>query len=344
MKKKQFLDFSPSELEVEFLPQHLQDQNKYRIKQICQWIFQSQKSSFLEMSNLPESFRSTLDENYSLRSLKIVKKEKSKDLTTKFTFETYDLKNFTAVLLPRTGYYSLCISTQVGCAWKCQFCASGLVPFDRNLSSGEVLDQIFLIQTSENIKIRNVLFMGMGEPLANYSNLVKTIQWLVSPQGFKLNPAHVTLSTTGVVPQIKKIAKEHLRVNLALSLHSADEKIRKKIMPVSSKFAIVDVLNACKIYQAENNCDLTIEYILLDGINDGLKDSQKLVQVLDSIRFKERPKVNLIPYNPIPTLPFKPSSENTIQSFFKFLKNKDFIVHTRKPQGQDIGAACGQLS
>ena len=315
----------------------------YRIKQIYDWVFRRQVSSFEAMSNLPATLRKSLEENYLLRSLKIVKKECAKDGTTKFTFETRDRKNFTAVFLPHVGYSTACISSQVGCAWKCQFCASGLVDFDRNLSAGEILDQIFLIERDLKIKIKNVLFMGMGEPLANYSNLVSAVRWLVSPLGLQWSPAHVTLSTTGVAPQIKKIALERLNINLALSLHSADEAIRKKIMPVSSKFSVREVLEACKIFQAENDSDLTIEYILLDGVNDGIKEAEKLAAVLNSIRFKRQPKINLIPYNPVPDLPYKTSRKDRMEAFFQFLKSKNFIAHTRKPQGQDIGAACGQL-
>ena len=340
--KNQLLDLSLHELEKEFSNREFGE--SYRMEQVFHWIFSQHQSTFQGMTNLPASFRKLLDQNYALRSLKIIKKEESKlDHTIKFTFQTFDYKNFIAVLLPHKNYYTLCISTQVGCAFKCQFCASGLVPYDRNLSSGEILDQIFLIEDSRNISLKNILFMGMGEPLANYSNVLKTIQWLKSPQGFKIHPSHITLSTTGVVPQIKKLAKERLNVNLALSLHSADEKIRKKIMPVSSKFSIPEVLNACKIYQLENNSDLTIEYILLNKVNDQLKDAKTLVSVLNSTHFKGKPKINLIPYNSVANLPFKPSSQENIENFYQFLKNKGFIVHTRKPQGQDIGAACGQL-
>lgn len=340
--KNQLLNFSPLELEKEFSNREYGE--RYRFEQICNWVFQRHRSTFQEMTNLPAPFRDTLDKTYALRSLKIIKKEESKfDETIKFTFQTFDSKDFTAVLLPHKNYYTLCISTQVGCAFKCQFCASGLVPYDRNLSSGEILDQIFLIENSKNITLKNILFMGMGEPLANYSNVVKTIEWLISPQGFKLHPSNITLSTTGVVPQIKKLAKERLNINLAISLHSANEKIRKKIMPVSSSFSIQEVLNACKIYQLENNSDLTIEYILLNEINDGIKDADILIKALNAAHFKIKPKINLIPYNPIPTIPFRPSSPEKIENFFQFLKNKGFLTHTRKPQGQDIGAACGQL-
>jgi len=338
--KTHLLDFNITELKGKLPNWSGQD---YRFRQLCDWIFGQRASSFEQMSNLPQSFRNELAHEFSLRGVQVSRRDHSHDGTTKLTFETHDHEFFSAVFLPHGTYNSLCISTQVGCAWKCRFCASGLVPFRRNLSSGEILDQIFLSEEVKKEKIHNVLFMGMGEPLANYDGTVKTIRWLTSPEGFGMSPSRITLSTTGVVPQIKKIADERLNVNLALSLHAASDKIRKKIMPVSSRYSIDDVLAACKVYQKKNDSDFTIEYILLRGVNDGLKDAEHLADLLISMNFSTLPKINLIPYNPVPSLPYDPPDPARVRSFFNILKRKRLIVHTRKPRGQDIDAACGQL-
>ncbi len=297
------------------------------------------------MSSLPAPLRQKLNELYDLRKLPAPKTEKSRiDPTIKFTFDVAKKECFSCVFLPHKGYNSLCISTQAGCAFRCQFCASGLVPFERNLTSGEILDQIFWAEQISEQKIQNILFMGMGEPLANYENTVRAIRWMSGPNGLKMNPKRITLSTTGLEPQIKKLADEKLNVNLALSLHAANDELRAKIMPVSSKFAITEVLSACKIYETRNTGDFTIEYILLKDANDRLKDAKELDTLLNSFRFPKLTKINLIPYNPVPGLPYKAPDQTRVDDFFLFLKKKKYVVHCRKPQGQDIGAACGQLS
>lgn len=339
-KKLHFSDFSFDELDKE-----LGDLvEPYRLRQICQWIFERRAASFETMSNLPVDLRKNLDGKYSIRALAVSRRERSRtDRTVKFTFKTEKEEPFSAVFLSHEKYNSICISTQVGCAWKCSFCASGLVPFQRNLSSGEILDQIFLVEKETRQKIHNVLFMGMGEPLSNYAATVKTIRWLTSAHGFKMNPARITLSTTGLAPQIKKIADEKLKVNLALSLHAGNDPLRKKIMPVSSRFPVHEVLEACKIYQVQNGSDFTIEYILLKNVNDHLKDAEQLSHLIHSMHFSPLPKINLIPYNPVHSIRYQPPEPLQVQTFFEMLKSKKFNVHTRKPQGQDIEAACGQL-
>lgn len=344
-KKFHLLDLSYNELE-EIFSDIIKDQ--YRLPQVCKWLFEQRTVSFDTMSNLPISLRNMLSKKFFLRTLTIIKHDRSRlDETIKFTFAsnhgTDDKNNFSAVFLPHFNYNSLCISTQVGCAWKCKFCASGLIPFQRNLSSGEILDQIFLTEEETKLKIQNILFMGMGEPLANYQETLKTIQWLSSSHGFKINPHRITLSTTGLAPQIKKIAEQKTRVNLALSLHAPTDDLRKKIMPISARYMIRDIMDACKFYQQKNNSDLTIEYILLKNVNDQLKHAEQLAKLIQSVQFDQQPKINLIPYNPVSSLSFQTSEPGMSSSFFKYLKQKRFIVHTRKPQGQDINASCGQL-
>lgn len=340
-KRVHLLDISFKELEEELSNFHSE---QYRARQICEWIFIRRVTSFDLMANLPALLRRSLSERFVLRRLQITHQEKSRlDRTTKFTFKIDDHLSFPSVFLPHRRYNSLCISTQVGCAWKCRFCASGLTPFERNLSCGEILDQVFLVETETGQKVHNVLFMGMGEPLSNYEGTVKAIRWFISPTGFHMNPSRITLSTTGLIPQIKKLTEEQLKVNLALSLHASDEETRKKIMPVSGRFPIRDILNACKIYQSKNDSDFTIEYMLLKNVNDKLEDAEQLTKLIRAMGFRYQPKINLIPYNPVPSISFQASDPLQIESFFDFLKRERFIVHTRRPQGKDISAACGQL-
>lgn len=340
--KPHLLDYTLGELQTEFAKSSLE---AYRTKQVCDWIFKTRALSFADMSNLPQASRDALEKKFQTRKLpKPQKSESTLDPTVKLIFNVENKQSFSCVFLPHLTYSSLCISTQVGCAFKCQFCASGLVPFQRNLSSGEILDQIFYAEEATGKKIQNILFMGMGEPLANYEGTVRTIRWMTSPSGLAMNPKRITVSTTGLAPQIKKLGFEKLKVNLALSLHASNDKLRKKIMPVSSNFEIRDVLSACRSFQSNNDSDFTIEYILLDNVNDSLKDAEELTHLLWRQHYSPQPKINLIPYNPVPGLPYKAPERERVNKFFNYLKSKKFIVHSRKPQGQDIGAACGQLS
>ena len=335
---------------------------KYRLSQVCDWVFGRRAESFVEMSNLPADLREDLSRRFVLRRLAVSRAERSRlDGTVKLTFEAPDhgrtshndlepalprggsVGGFSAVFLPHKGYNTLCISTQVGCAWKCGFCASGLVPFQRNLSSGEILDQVFRSEKETGEKVANILFMGMGEPLANFEGTVRSIGWMTSPKGLKMNPGRITLSTTGVAPMIEKLARLKTRVNLALSLHAPTDELRRKVMPVSSKFPIKEVLAACKVFQTENGSDFTIEYILLKGVNDDAAAADRLAMLLRSARFSPLPKINLIPHNPVEGVPYHAPDAARVQAFFDHLKGRKFVVHTRKPQGQDIEGACGQL-
>lgn len=316
----------------------------YRRDQVLGWIFDKRVRNFSDMSDLPQGLRDELSSSYSLRKVSVCSLDESRlDGTVKFTFQAENAGKFSCVLLPEKNYQSLCISTQVGCAWACKFCASGRVPFERNLSPGEILDQVLWAEESSKKKVRNVLFMGMGEPLSNYAGTVGAIRWLTSPKGFGLSPSRIVLSTTGLAPQILKISKEKLGVNLALSLHAPDDALRKKIMPKSSQFPIRDILAACKIYLQENGGEFTVEYILLKGVNDGDEHARALAKLLHTARFPAPPKINLIPQNPVPGISLAASTKERSQTFFNLLKEKKFTVHTRRPKGQDLEAACGQL-
>ncbi len=335
---------SPHILDLEFEELKKKLPSAFRAQQIADWIFTKGAETFDEMTNLPQDLRSSLKRDFALRKTTLAKTELSKrDGTLKLILQTQEGQQYPCVFLPHGHYQSLCISTQVGCAWECSFCASGLVKFERNLTPGEILEQILYAEKTTGKKIRNILFMGMGEPLANYAGTVGTIRWLTSLHGMGFQPSRIVLSTTGLAPQILKLSKENLRVNLALSLHAPDDILRKKIMPKSSKFPIKDVLAACKTYWQENGGEFTIEYILLKDINDQPAHAEALANLLTSARFPALPKINLIPQNPVGGIALGPSTESRAKNFFDLLKKRHFIVHTRKPQGQDLEAACGQL-
>ncbi len=235
---------------------------------------------------------------------------------------------------------SLCLSTQVGCAWGCVFCASGRVPFQRNLTPSEILEQIFAAEETSGRRIQSILFMGMGEPLANYDNLRAALNVIRSPLGLNLGARHVTVSTTGLAPAVKKLAEDGPKVNLAISLHAADDETRKKILPKSSAWPLKDLLRAAWDYQkATGGARLTFEYILLDGINDSIREAQRLSNLLRG----KKAWVNLIAYNPVPGLPYRRSSEEATAAFAKVLEQREIFVRIRKPQGTDIAAGCGQL-
>ncbi len=342
MTHPHLLDRNSAELKADFSRQGWEP---YRSGQVVEWFFRKRASSFEDMSSLPAPIRRNLSKLYDLRKLPKPRADHSRtDRTVKFTFDAGVKEGFSCVFLPHEGYNSLCISTQAGCAFRCGFCASGLVPFERNLSPGEIIDQILWAEEMSGEKIQNVLFMGMGEPLANYENTVRAIRWMIDPKGLAMNPKRITLSTTGLAPQIKKLADEKLNVNLALSLHAPNDKLRAEIMPVSSKFSIAEVLRECKNYQSKNSGDFTIEYILLKNTNDNAKQADELDRLLQAFRFAKSAKINLIPNNPVPTLKYQAPDKSRVDAFFSLLKKKKYIVHCRKPQGQDIGAACGQLS
>lgn len=320
----------------------------YRARQVQEWVFIKRAKSFAEMSNLPAPLREAWDQKFKLRSLSVQKRETSAlDGTERLFFKAADGGTFSAVFLPGkakdeedTGRYALCISTQVGCAWGCVFCASGRVRFDRNLSPGEIIEQVLWAEETTGQKISNILYMGMGEPLANYENVLTSLRTFRSPLAFNLGARRVTLSTCGLVPQIEKLAAEAPKINLAISLHAADDETRKKILPKSSHWAIKDLLKAAWDFQrGMGDIRVTFEYILLKGVNDSERESQRLSNLLRG----KKAWVNLIVYNPVPGLPYEMPSDASVETFAKVLKDRGIFVRVRRPQGRDIQAGCGQL-
>lgn len=338
------MDVPPDQWEREVV---LLGEKPYRVRQLATWIFEKRAESFDQMSDLPEPFRKALGSAFSLRTLRIEKQDKSKlDGTIRLHFATPQNEKFSAVYLPafvnnKLDRASLCLSTQVGCAWGCVFCASGRVPFKRNLKASEMIEQVFLTEKATKSKISSLLFMGMGEPLANVDNLLLALKIFRSPEGLNYGSRHVTVSTCGLVPQIKRLAEESPKVNLAISLHAVDQEKRARLLPKASRWDIKELLEAAKIYAKKMGGEhLTFEYILLDEINDSEREAKRLANFM---RNKPGALVNLIVYNPVPGLPYKKPTPEKIAEFQKILSERGVLARVRKPQGADIGSGCGQL-
>lgn len=316
----------------------------FRTAQLAEWIFKKKARRFSDMTTLPAAFRTKLDERYRLRSLDIDRVLTSDmDGTMRYFFKAQDGGEVSCVYLPFEERVSLCLSTQVGCAWGCVFCASGRVKFERNLTPSEILDQIFLIEEASGRSIDSLLFMGMGEPLANYANLIEALRLIRSESGLNFGARHVTVSTCGLAPQIIKLADDAPKVNLAISLHAANDELRAELLPKSSKWTIKELLAAVKHYSMSTNSRVTFEYIVIAGVNDSEQDAKRLSNLLRSLAEHGDYWVNLIAYNPVPGLTFKSPVPETIEMFKEILTKRGIPVRLRKPQGTDIGAGCGQL-
>ena len=335
--KKTFLDVPPEDV-MEFVKSH--HIPAFHVRQMYEWFFKKEAFDFSDMTSLPLAFRKQLNVQYRLHPLRLNRKETSAlDGTIRYHFFGHDGKDISTVYLPEGERLSLCLSTQVGCAYRCGFCASGLVKFQRQLSAAEILDQILLIQKDQKRSPTNLLFMGMGEPLANYAQVTQAIRWITSAQGLGMSPSRVTLSTSGLVPQIRQLADEGVRVKLAISLHAVRDDLRLKIMPVSGHFGVRDLIKAAKYYTLKTKAPVTFEYILLDGVNDRLHDAIRLAYLVKGFLNH----VNLIPYNPVPGLKYERPSAESVDRFQGWLRERGVPVFVRKPKGLDIGSACGQL-
>ena len=312
-----------------------------------EWIYGKRVKAFEGMSNLPAPLRAQLDAEFVFDDLKPVRTLGSEDTTRKFLFALGDGALIEAVLIPASpALYgedsdrrTLCISTQVGCAYGCKFCASGLDGWSRNLSAGEIVGQVLRVEEIGGEKINNIVFMGMGEPLANYANLMKAVAIINAPWGVGLGARHITISTSGLAPQIRELAEQPLQVRLAISLHGATDEVREKIMPVNRKYPLAVLLEACADYVARKKQRLTFEYILIEGVNDEPSHAADLVRLVRQIGGK----VNCIPYNVVDGLEWKRPSEDRQDAFMAVLENARVPATIRREKGHDIAAACGQL-
>ncbi len=311
----------------------------YRAEQIFQWIFKENVTSFDDMTNLSKELRDKLKENFDLHVFNIITKQESKDGTKKYLFDVLDGNAIESVLMEYKHGKTICVSTQIGCKMGCKFCASTGVPFIRNLTAGEIVEQLLAIERDENIKISNLVFMGIGEPLDNYDNVMQAIKLLNNQKGINMGARHISLSTSGLVPKIYKLADENLQCTLSISLHAASDEKRSSMMPVNDVYNIEKLMEACKYYIEKTNRRISFEYALAKENNDNLDDAKELVKLLKGILCH----VNLIPINKIENGKFAKSTNENIIKFRDYLNSKGIVATIRRELGSDIDAACGQL-
>lgn len=314
---------------------------KYRADQIQKWVYLRQADSFEPMTNISKDIRALLSQHFGIGRLKAEQIETSRDGTRKYLFKLKDGKYIESVLIPERDHYTLCVSSQVGCAQGCLFCLTATGGFERNLTRGEIIAQVRDIKNEleDPLGLTNIVFMGMGEPLANYKNLVSAIDVITdTAAGLRLASRRVTVSSAGLVPRLSDLGRD-TRVNLAVSLNATDNDTRNRLMPINCRYPLEKLLEACRTYPTAPGRRITFEYILIKGINDSENDARRLAKLLRPIRCK----INLIPYNPHQGCDFDRPSEEVIQAFYKVLFAKDYTVIVRRSKGQDISAACGQL-
>ena len=322
----------------------------YRLDQVLHWLYERRVTNWDAMTNLPRELRDKLRQHYTLQPIELVTKQGSRDTTQKFLWRLADNSFIESVLIPAnpslygeaSDRHTLCVSTQVGCAYGCKFCASGLEGWKRNLEPHEIVEQVLAIERDHGAKerlVNNLVIMGMGEPLANYDNLLKALTILNAAWGSNIGARKITISTSGLVPQIRKLADEPLQFRLAISLHGATDEVRGKIMPVNKKYPLKDLAAACDYYQKKKGRMITFEYILMAGVNDSLDQ----VEPLAKLARKLHAKVNLIPYNKVEGLPWERPTEAVQEQFLKALEAHRITATLRREKGHDIDAACGQL-
>jgi len=315
----------------------------YRAQQILSRVNSQQIDSFEKITNIPKDLIQLLDENFFLSNTLIHQFQKSSDLTIKFSIKLHDNLIIEAVLIPTEKRITACVSSQVGCSLDCNFCATSRLKRIRNLESYEIYDQIMLLN-NESLKsfskpISNIVFMGMGEPLYNYENVKNAAEIMGDKEGIQLSTKRITLSTSGIVPEIIKWGNE-VDSRLAISLHATNDELRNDIVPINKKFPLKELIKACREYpRSKNSKRITFEYVMLKGVNDTAQDARKLVKLISGIPAK----INLIPFNPWPNSPYECSSKEEIKKFSDIIKNAGYASPVRKTRGQDIMAACGQL-
>ena len=331
-------NFSITELKEEL--KKLQEK-PYRAEQIYEWIYQKRAESFDEMTNLSLDLREKLKINFEINSFKIVKKLESVDGTKKYLFNINDGKgNLIESVLMKYHYgYSICISSQIGCKMGCKFCASTGIKFERSLEVWEIIQQILEIEKEAKVKISNVVFMGIGEPLDNYNNVIKSIRIMNDYRAFNIGARHISISTSGLVPKIYDLANENLQCTLSISLHSANNAKRSGMMPINKKYPLEELMEACNYYINKTNKRISFEYALAKEENDNLADAEELVKLLKGMLAH----VNLIPINKITNGKYTKSTNENIIKFRDYLNSKEIVATIRRELGADIEAACGQL-
>ncbi len=337
MDKKDIKSFSFDELNNEIVSM---GEKSFRAKQIYDWLHVKLVRSFDEMTNLSNDLRGRLKENYTLTTLEIVKVQESKiDGTRKYLFKLPDGNLIESVWMIYKHGNSVCVSSQVGCRMGCRFCASTIDGLERNLSSSEILDQIYAITLDTKERVSNVVVMGSGEPMDNYDNTVKFVKMLSDEHGLNISQRNITVSTCGLVPRIYELADEDLSITLAISLHATTDEKRRSLMPIANKYSIREIKEACLHYFDKTGRRLTFEYSLVGGVNDTDEDAEELADILREVNGH----VNLIPVNPIKERDYVSSTDKRVAAFKNKLEKKQINVTIRREMGRDIDGACGQL-
>jgi len=315
------------------------NEQDYRAEQLFNWIYKQNVQSFDKMENLPKQLKQNIENNYILNPIKLLKVTGTKSAKTrKYLFECQDGEKVETVLMKEQKRITICLSSQVGCALGCKFCATGTMGIIRNLTVGEIVAQYLLLLKESDKPITNVVYMGMGEPFLNYDNVIKSANLINSPDGINLGARHITISTAGIVPQIQQFTKEKQRYKLAISLNGSTQESRLETMPIAKKYIVEKLMESVKYYNDETKNLVTFEYVLLADTNDSKTDANNLIKLIGDLRCK----LNIIPYNEIGGK-FKRPSDEKINDFLSNFSNVPFTVTTRWSKGADINAGCGQL-
>ncbi|MCO6494732.1 MAG: 23S rRNA (adenine(2503)-C(2))-methyltransferase RlmN [Bacteroidetes bacterium] len=321
------------------------DEKPFRAKQIYEWLWKFSVRNFEDMTNLSLELRQRLNEYFEIRGLKTVTTQKSADTTIKCAFRLFDGKIIEGVLIPTPTRMTACVSSQVGCSLNCKFCATGYLKRERNLDAGEIYDQVIELNkvAIENygIPLSNIVYMGMGEPMLNYHNVLKSVEHLTSEQGLGMASKRITVSTSGIAKMIMKLADDNVKFNLALSLHEADNIKRSAIMPINDSNPLEELQTALQYFYSKTKNQITLEYVVINNTNDSVEDALNVVKFASKI---PKVKVNLIEYNPIDNAEFKASDIKKMERFASILKEHDVLAVIRRSRGKDIDAACGQLA
>lgn len=316
----------------------------FRAKQVYEWIWKKSARSFDAMGNIPKTTREWLSEKFSLQIVTTAEAQYSSDRTIKSSFELFDKNLIEGVLIPTRERMTACVSSQVGCSLTCSFCATGYMDRKRNLESFEIYDQVVLIRDQAQEKygqaLTNIVYMGMGEPLLNYANVLKSVEQITSPDGLGMSPRRITVSTAGIAKMIQKLGDDQVKFNLALSLHAANDTKRNQIMPINESNTLESLKAALLYFFDKTGNDITLEYIVFNKFNDTIEDARELYEFAKGIPCK----INLIEYNPIAQSTFVNAEADAIAKFSAYLESKRMIVNIRRSRGRDIDAACGQLA
>ena len=333
---KNIKDYNLEDLKQEMLSI---GEKPYRAEQIFKWIYIDKVKTFEEMTNLSLELRKKLEKNYTMCNFKILKKQESSDGTKKYLFDVLDGNAIETVLMEYNSWKTICVSSQIGCKMGCKFCASTGIPFVRNLTSGEIVEQILAVEQDIQGRISNVVFMGIGEPLDNYENVIKAIKIINNPKGINIGARHISVSTSGLVPRIYDLANENIQCTLSISLHATTDEKRSSMMPINNRYNIAELMQACRDYIKITNKRISFEYALAKDNNDNLEDAKELVNLLKGMICH----VNLIPINKIENGKFTKSSNENIIKFRDYLNEHGIVATIRRELGSDIDAACGQL-